>query len=61
MHLIVSEIEVLETYMEDFENMGFEIEILSNNNILISSIPDFMSGQNIEKAFQKILSDVSGV
>lgn len=61
MHLIVSEIEALETYMEDFEKMGFEIEILSNNNILISSVPDFMSGQNIEKAFQKILSDVSGV
>ncbi len=61
MHLIVSEIEVLEAYIEDFENMGFEIEILSNNNILISSIPDFMSGQNIEKSFQKILSDVSGV
>jgi DNA mismatch repair ATPase MutL len=59
MHLIVNELEVLETYLQDFENMGFEIEILSNSNILISSIPDFMSGQNIEKSFQKILSDIS--
>ena len=59
MHLIVSELEVLENYISDFESMGFDIEILSNNNILISSIPDFMSGQNIEKSFQKILSDIS--
>jgi len=61
MHLTVSEIEILETHLEDFENMWFEIEILSNNNILISSIPDFMSGKNIETAFQKILSDISEV
>ena len=61
MHLTISEIEVLETYMQDFENMGFEVEILANNNILISSIPDFMSGKNIETAFQKILSDISEV
>jgi len=41
--------------------MGFDVEILANNNILISSIPDFMSGKNIETAFQKILSDISEV
>lgn len=51
--------EILESYLENFENMGFEIEVLRDNNILISSIPDFISGQNIETVFQKILSDVS--
>lgn len=60
MHLSGNELEILEQYSEEFEKMGFEIEILSQGNILISSIPDFMSGQNIEKSFQKILWDMSG-
>jgi len=59
MHLVSAEMEILESYLENFENMGFEIEVLRDNNILISSIPDFISGQNIETVFQKILSDVS--
>lgn len=59
MHLIGSELEILDTHLKDFEDMGFEIEILGDNNILISSIPDFISGQNIETIFQKILSDIS--
>ena len=59
MHLTSSELEVLETNSECFSNMGFEIDILSAGNIIISALPDFVKRQNIEKIIREILSDIS--
>jgi len=59
MHLTTWELEILETHTQDFQNMWFDIEILSRGNIIISAIPDFMNKQNIEKIFQDILGDIS--
>ncbi len=61
LHLTSSEQEVLSTYSQYFTDMGFEIDVLSQGNIIIQAVPDFMAKQNIEKVFQNILSDISGV
>ena len=61
LHLSVSEWEILENYSEVFREMWFEIDILTQGNIMIHTIPDFMWKTNIEKIFMHILSDVSQV
>lgn len=60
-HLSVSEWEVLENYSEVFREMWFEIDVLTQGNIMLHTIPDFMRKTNIEKIFMHILSDVSQV
>jgi DNA mismatch repair ATPase MutL len=61
MHLTSNELEVFETYGESFSDMGFDIDILSAGNIMISAVPDFIKKQNIEKTLREILSDMSGI
>lgn len=61
MHLDVTQQENFENFQEAFSAMWFEIDILSNGNIMIHSVPDFMKKENIQKVFAKILEDISEV
>lgn len=42
-------------------DMGFEIELLSHQNIVIHAVPDFLVKKDIETLFRWILSDISEV
>lgn len=53
-----AEMDILEENMETFKEMGFEIEILAWNNIIINSIPDFIKKENIKNIFMWILEDI---
>jgi DNA mismatch repair ATPase MutL len=55
------ELESLETYYDSISHMGFDINILSQGNILIEGIPDFIRKENIENIFRKILEDISDI
>ncbi len=59
LHLTLWEKETLETYLWEFESMGFDFEILSHNTVMLQAIPDFIGKQNIEKVFREILGDIS--
>jgi len=61
MKLRLSELDSLQEYMQVFESMWFEIEILSAGNIIINAIPDFLWKENIEKIFKNILDDISEI
>lgn len=55
MHLDLQEYEAFCEYQQYFSEIGFEIQELSHQNILIASIPDFLAGKNIETIFRQIL------
>lgn len=57
-HLTPKERNILEENKEIFEEMGFDFEILSGNNILLSGIPDFIKKENIRNIFLWILEDI---
>ncbi len=59
MHLTSRELETLEQYQEIFQDMGFEIDMLSAGNILVQSIPDFVASENLASLISQILSDIS--
>lgn len=61
LHINSSEQDLLEEHSETFETLGFEVEVLSHGNILVTSIPDFVNRAQIESVFLKILSDISSV
>lgn len=56
-----SERELFEGFREVFDDMGFDIEILSHSLISIQAIPDFVGKVNIEKIFRSVLTDISSV
>ncbi len=60
-HLTTKEKNILENTLEIFEDMWFEIDILSGENIMIQAIPDFMNKKNIQEIFPRILADISSV
>lgn len=57
-HLTSDELEKFQKYETIFEEMWFEIELLSHNTLMIHGIPNFVSKMNIEKIFLKIVSDI---
>lgn len=56
-----SEQEVIESYQEVFDEMGFQVDILSHGIVMIHGIPDFLSRENIENSFHAILWDISDI
>jgi len=59
MHISPRELESLENYRDNIEKLWFEVDIMQWWNIVLQSIPDFISRQNIEESFKKILWDIS--
>lgn len=52
-------LDVVQSYQEVLTSIGFDIEILPWNIIMISGIPDFVKKSDIGKVFVNILEDVS--
>jgi DNA mismatch repair protein MutL len=50
--------EILQTNIETFTEMWFDLEILSAGNIIINWIPDFIKKENISSIIDWILSDI---
>jgi len=61
MSLTIAEKDSLDNAYDLFATMWFDIEILSGVNVMINGVPDFISKQDIEKVFKKILSDIGDV
>ena len=59
MYISPRELESLENYRDNIEKLWFEVDIMQWWNIVLQSIPDFISRQNIEESFKKILWDIS--
>lgn len=59
LHLTSQELSILEEYSDDFQAMWFEIDILSQWNVMIQWIPDFVKKEDIWKTFWEILWDIS--
>ncbi|MDD3302492.1 MAG: DNA mismatch repair endonuclease MutL [Candidatus Gracilibacteria bacterium] len=56
--LTSKEISILENYKQVFIDMGFDFEILSGLNVMLSAIPNFMKNENIKDVFLGIVSDI---
>lgn len=56
--LTPSEADILTRNQEVFSEMWFDLEIISGNSVLLSSIPDFIKKENIKEIFLGILSDI---
>ncbi|RAL57923.1 hypothetical protein BLD25_01040 [Candidatus Gracilibacteria bacterium GN02-872] len=54
----INEFAILEENIETFKEMGFDIEFLAGNNIIINGIPDFIKKENIKNMFLAILDDI---
>ena len=61
MRLDLQEYDIFCQYQEYFTQMGFEIQELSHQNILINSIPQFLIKKDIESIFRQILGDISTI
>lgn len=57
--LTPKEFNILEENEEIFEEIWFDLEKMSWNNIIINAIPDFIKKENIKKIFLWILDDIS--
>lgn len=58
MHLDTQEYDTFCEYQEYFLKIGFEIQELSHQNILITSIPSFLVKKDIQVIFRQILGDI---
>ncbi|MDC0506032.1 DNA mismatch repair endonuclease MutL [Candidatus Gracilibacteria bacterium] len=56
--LTPGEADILSENREVFSEIGFDLEIISGNSVLISSIPDFIKKESIKEIFLGILSDI---
>ncbi len=52
------ELNILNENLDTFNQMWFDIELLSSSIIMINSIPDFIKKENIKNIFLWILSDI---
>ena len=57
--LTPSESDVFEKSQDTFRDMGFDIEALSGNVVLIQGVPDFVKRENTIDIFRGILADLS--
>jgi len=57
-NLSTKEFEIITDYKEIFYDMWFEYDVLSNWNISIISIPDFVKKENIKELFSLIIWDL---
>ncbi|MBB1565280.1 DNA mismatch repair endonuclease MutL [Candidatus Gracilibacteria bacterium] len=53
-----NEMDILEENIDIFKEMGFDLEILAGNSILVNGIPDFIKKENIKDIFLGILDDI---
>ncbi len=56
--LTPGEVDILNENREVFSEMWFDLEVISWNSVLISSIPDFIKKESIKEIFLGILSDI---
>ncbi len=53
-----NEIDIVDKHKDIFEEMWFEIEILSKGIILINAIPDFIKKERISNIIEGVISDI---
>jgi DNA mismatch repair protein MutL len=58
-HLDTKQYEVFQEHEMILEEMGFELEMLSHQTLMIFAIPDYLVHKDIEKIFLSILDDIS--
>ncbi len=54
-----SEARIAEDYMEEFENLGVEINRLGEEKLVIRSMPDLLSRSDVENLIRDTLSDLA--
>ncbi len=57
--LTPAESDIFEKSQDTFGDMGFDIELLSGNVVLIQGVPDFVKRENTVDVFRGILADLS--
>jgi len=57
-NLSQNEVDIVDKHMSIFEEMWFEIEILSNGILLINAIPDFIKKENISNIIEWVIVDI---
>ena len=50
--------DIVKKYLDIFIQMWFEIEILSNNILLVNAIPDFIKKENIKNIIEWVIDDI---
>ncbi|MDD2871359.1 MAG: DNA mismatch repair endonuclease MutL [Candidatus Gracilibacteria bacterium] len=58
MALTPKELDILEVNIDSFIDMGFDIQIMPGNIVIINAVPDFIKKENISKVFMGILDDI---
>lgn len=51
--------DISQEHAEVFSELGFDLQVLPGNTIMISGIPDFIKKENIQHIFLGILEDIS--
>ena len=57
-NLSQKEVDIVDKYKSIFEEMWFEIEILSNGILMINAIPDFIKKERISNIIEGIIVDI---
>lgn len=57
-NLSQKEVDIVDKYMSIFEEMWFEIEILSNWILIINTIPDFIKKERISNIIEWVIVDI---
>ncbi|MCT4617485.1 MAG: DNA mismatch repair endonuclease MutL [Candidatus Gracilibacteria bacterium] len=57
-NLTPKEFNILEHRKAVFEEMGFEVELLSNNIVMINAVPSFIKQHDIKDVFLGVLEDI---
>ncbi|MDQ7008675.1 MAG: DNA mismatch repair endonuclease MutL [Candidatus Gracilibacteria bacterium] len=53
-----NEVDIVDKYITIFEEMGFEIEIMSSGILMINAIPDFIKKEKISNIIEGVIVDI---
>jgi len=58
LELTEKQVDIVDKYIDIFENMWFELEITKKHNLLINAIPDFIKKEKITSIFEWVIEDI---
>jgi len=57
-NLSQNEVDIVDKYMYIFEEMWFDLELMSNWILMINAIPDFIKKENISNIIESVIVDI---
>ena len=58
LELTEKQVDIVDKYIDIFENMWFELEITEKHYLLINAIPDFIKKEKISSIFEWVIEDI---